>query len=202
LFETLGIVGAGTIGRAVAAHAVKAGHRVLISNSRRPATLTAVVGRLGDGAEAVPLAQAATADLVVLAVPFPNVPAVGSAIGDWTGTVVVDATNQFAQSNPYQGRADIGDLTGSEWVAQQVPGATIIKAFNAMYGQYVAADPRHDEGRQIVFFAGDDSARKAEFARLLDSFGFAPVDVGTLREGGKLIQLDGPLNGLNALRQG
>ena len=201
MFDTIGIIGAGTIGRAVAGHAIRTGHRVLISNSRGPASLREVVDRLGQGAEAVPLEQAATADLILLAVPFPSVPDVGRAVGDWTGKVVVDATNQFAQSNPYGGRADIGDLTGSEWVAEKLPGATVLKAFNAMFGQYVAADPRHEEGRQVVFYAGDDEVRKSQFADLLSSFGFAPVDVGGLREGGRLTQLDGPLNGLHVLKQ-
>lgn len=201
MFNSIGVIGAGTIGRAIAGHALRAGKSVLISNSRGPETLTAVVDRLGPGARAVTLNEATAADLVVLAVPFVNVPAVGAAVANWQGKIVVDATNQFARSNPYSGRADIGDLTGSEWVAEHLPGAVIIKAFNALFGQYVAADPRHAAGRQIVFYAGDDPAAKAGFGQLLDTFGFAGVDLGRLREGGRLMQLDGPLSGLHALRQ-
>src|SRR5580658_3969298 len=90
----IGIIGAGTIGRAVAAHAAKAGHHVLISNSRGPETLTDVAAALGPTVEAVAVAKAADADLVVLAVPFVAVPDVAAAVGDWTGRTVVDATNQ------------------------------------------------------------------------------------------------------------
>ena len=115
--------------------------------------------------------------------------------------VVVDATNQFATANPYQGRADTDGLTGSEWVARELHGATVIKAFNAMFGSYIAAEPRGAEGRQIVFFAADPSPAKDGFAEMIDGFGFAPVDLGSLADGGRLIQLDGPLNGLHALRQ-
>jgi predicted dinucleotide-binding enzyme len=47
---------------------------------------------------------------------------------------VVDMTNQFAEVNPYRGFADMSPSphTGSEWVAQHLPGAKVIKAFNAM----------------------------------------------------------------------
>jgi hypothetical protein len=101
---TIGIIGAGTIGRALAAHAAKAGHRVLISNSRGPETLADVAAALGPDVEAVAVAKAADADLVVLAVPFVAVPDVAAAVDDWTGRTVVDATNQFATAS-YEGRA-------------------------------------------------------------------------------------------------
>jgi len=159
---SFGVIGAGTIGRALAAHAAKAGHHVLISNSRRPETLTDVAGALGPTVKAVMVAETAEADLVVLAVPFVAVPfvavpGVGAAVGDWAGRTIVDVTNQFATAS-YEGRADIGELSGSEWVARHLPGAYVVKAFNAMAGPYVAADPRHAEGRQVVFHADDDAA--------------------------------------------
>jgi 8-hydroxy-5-deazaflavin:NADPH oxidoreductase len=201
MFKTIGTIGAGPIGKAVAVHALRAGHRVLLSNSRGPDTLTDVISDLGTGAEAATVPEAADCDLVILAVPFPNVPEVGKTIGDWSGKVVVDTTNQYAKSDPYEGRADLGDLTGSEWVAQHLPGATIIKAFNDLDGYYVAAEPRHEDGTQIVFYAGDDAASKVQFAELVTGFGFAPIDLGPLRDGGKLTQLDGPLMELNALTQ-
>jgi predicted dinucleotide-binding enzyme len=196
----IGIIGAGTIGRAVAAHAAKAGHHVLISNSRGPETLTDVAAALGPTVEAVAVAKAADADLVVLAVPFVAVPDVAAAVGDWTGRTVVDATNQFATAS-FEGRADIGPLTGSEWVARHLPGAYMIKAFNAMGGAYVAAEPRHAEGRQVVFHAGDNVAVNADFAALIETFGFAPVYVGSLADGGRLLQLDGYLSLLHVLKQ-
>jgi len=197
---TIGIIGAGTIGRPVAAHAAKAGHHVLISNSRGPGTLVDVAGALGPAVEAVSVAKAADADLVVLAVPFVAVPDVAAAVGDWTGRTVVDATNQFATAS-YEGRADVGQLTGSEWVARHLPGAHVIKAFNAMAGKYLAADPRHAEGRQVVFHAGDDAALNADFAALIETFGFAAVYVGGLADGGRLMQLDGYLSLLHVLKQ-
>ena len=43
------------------------------------------------------MARAADADLVVIAIPFIKVPELAGEVPDWSGRVVVDATNQFAQ---------------------------------------------------------------------------------------------------------
>ncbi|MGB7111838.1 MAG: NADP oxidoreductase, partial [Mycobacterium sp.] len=150
---------------------------------------------------AVTVPEATRADLMIVAIPFVKVPEL-TDVADWTGTVVVDATNQFAQYEPtYAGFVDLGEETGSEWVARHLPGATVIKAFNAMFASYIAPDPKHAEGRQIVFYAGDDEAARAEFASYVERLGFAPVSVGGLRDGGKLMQLGGSLSGVHAIRQ-
>jgi hypothetical protein len=175
---------------------------VVLSNSRGPNTLTELVDELGGGASAGTVAEAADADLVVVAIPFIKVPELACEVPDWSGRVVVDATNQFANYEPtYSGLVDLGDETGSEWVARHLPGATVIKAFNAMYAEYITADPRHHDGRQVLFFAGDDDAVNAEFAAFGEELGFAPVLVGGLREGGRLMQLGGPLSALHVVKQ-
>jgi 8-hydroxy-5-deazaflavin:NADPH oxidoreductase len=202
VFGKIGIIGSGAVGRAVATRALAAGIPVILSNSRGPDTLTEVVDELGARASAGTVAQAADADLVVVAIPFIKVPELASEVPDWSGRVVVDATNQFAQYEPtYSGRVDLGDETGSEWVARHLPGATVIKAFNAMFADYIKADPRHHDGRQVLFFAGDDDAVNAEFAAFGEALGFAPVLLGGLREGGRLMQLGGPLSALHVVKQ-
>ncbi|MBQ0975023.1 NADPH-dependent F420 reductase [Streptomyces griseoincarnatus] len=197
----IGMLGAGTVAQALARHAIRQGHEVVLSNSRGPASLTPLVRELGPLARAGTPAEAAAADLVVLAVGWPRVPEVAASLPRLDGTVVVDATNQFASLPPNPSIADLGDLTGSEYVASLLPGARVVKAFNALFAQYIAADPRHAAGRQVLFLAGDDPDAKRTVERLADSFGFAPVDLGPLREGGRLIQLGGPLSGLHVLKQ-
>ncbi|GGP70351.1 NADP oxidoreductase [Streptomyces variabilis] len=195
------MLGAGTVAQALARHAIRQGHEVVLSNSRGPASLTPLVRELGPLASAGTPAEAAAAGLVVLAVGWPRVPEVAASLPRLDGTVVVDATNQFASLPPAPRIADLGDLTGSEYVASLLPGARVVKAFNALFAQYIAADPRHAAGRQVLFLAGDDPDAKRTVERLADSFGFAPVDLGPLREGGRLIQLGGPLSGLHVLKQ-
>ncbi len=202
MFASIGVIGSGAVGRAVATRALSARIPVVLGNSRGPNTLKELVCELGEGASAGTVAQAADADLVVVAIPFVKVPELVGEVPDWSGRVVVDATNQFAQYEPtYSGFVDLGDETGSEWVARHLSGATVIKAFNAMYAEYIMADPRHHDGRQVLFFAGDDDAVNAEFAALGEALGFAPVPVGGLREGGRLMQLGGPLSALHVIKQ-
>ena len=202
MFNNVGFIGSGDITGALAPHLTNAGVGVLISNSRGPASLTDVVTQLGDQAHAVTVADAANADLVILALPFVRIPELVETVIDWTGRIVVDVTNQFAHYTPvYSGYVDLGEETGSEWVARHLPGATVIKAFNAMSAGYIRPNPRHREGRQVVFYAGDDAGACAEFDKLIDHLGFAPVQVGGLRDGGKLMQLGGPLSLLHVLKQ-
>jgi NADP oxidoreductase coenzyme F420-dependent len=125
MFRSVGIIGSGAVGQAVARRCLAAGIPVVLSNSRGPASLGGIVSELGEAAAAGTVRRAADAELVVLAVPFVTVPDVGEQVDDWSGRVVVDATNQFAQYQPsYAGRVDLGSETGSEWVARRLPGAT------------------------------------------------------------------------------
>jgi predicted dinucleotide-binding enzyme len=197
----IGMLGAGAIAQAIAGHAIRHGHEVVLSNSRGPASLVPLVKDLGALATAATPAEAAAADLVVLAVRWPQIPDAVAGLPRLDGTVVIDATNQFASLPPNPRIADLGDLTGSEYVASLLPGARVVKAFNALFAQFIAPDPRHEAGRQVLFLAGDDADAKNTVKDLTSEFGFAPVDLGTLREGGRLIQLGGPLSALHALKQ-
>lgn len=197
----IGTLGAGTVATAIARHAVTSGHQVVLSNRRGPEALAELVEQLGPGASAGTPAEAAAEELVVLAVSWPDIPAAVGGLPDWGGRIVIDTTNQFLNPPPNARIADLGDVTGSEYVASLLPGARVVKAFNTLYGQYIAADPKHEAGRQLLFLAGDDSAAKAQVSELAAAWGFAPVDVGALREGGRLMQLGGPLSGLHALKQ-
>ncbi|HEY3467991.1 MAG TPA: NAD(P)-binding domain-containing protein [Amycolatopsis sp.] len=194
-----GTIGAGTVAQAIAGHLVAAGHKVTLSNSRGPDTLLDVVTRLGPLASAGTVADAAAADLVFLAVRWSQVGDALAGLPEWDGRILVDTTNYFESMRPTL--ADLGVATASEFVADRAPGARVVKAFNTLYAQYIAADPRHTAGRQLLFYAGDDQAAKADFHTVADALGFAPVDAGTLREGGRLMQVGGPLSALHALRQ-
>jgi 8-hydroxy-5-deazaflavin:NADPH oxidoreductase len=197
---TIGMLGAGTLAQALAIHAVAAGHRVVLSSRRGPSFLSELTRLLGPGASAGTVPEAARADIVILAVPWNAVRDAVSTIDDWEGRIVIDATNQWATTSPMV-PADLGDQTGSERNAALLPGARVVKAFNTLYGRITAQNPRHAEGRLVVFMAGDDDDAKAEVARFVESVGFAPVDIGDLRGGGRLMQVGGgPLSGLHVLR--
>jgi predicted dinucleotide-binding enzyme len=197
-----GTIGAGTIGKALAHHIVKAGYPVVLSNSRGPSTLADTMAELGPLASAGTVAQAAQADIVFLAAGYLDVPDALAGLPDWGGRILVDTTNQFQLIDGQYAPLDLGDQTGSEVIAALAPGARVIKAFNTLYAAYIEPDPRHDAGRQVVFYAGDDTDAKTTFHDLLDQFGFAPVDVGGLHNGGRLMQVNGgPLSALHILKQ-
>ncbi|MGW5719168.1 NADPH-dependent F420 reductase [Amycolatopsis sp. NPDC003865] len=194
-----GTIGAGTVAQAIAGHLVAAGHKVALGNSRGPDTLLDVVARLGPLASAATVEEAAAADVVFLAVRWPQVGAALAGLPAWDGRILVDTTNNLDSMRPTV--ADPGVETASEFVASRAPGARVVKAFNTLYAKFIAADPRHPAGRQLLFYAGDDAAAKATFHEVADEIGFAPVDAGMLREGGRLMQIGGPLSALHALKQ-
>ncbi|MDT8914713.1 NAD(P)-binding domain-containing protein [Amycolatopsis sp. PS_44_ISF1] len=190
-----GTIGAGTVAEAIAAHLVAVGHPVILSNRRGPATLRDLVTRLGPLASAGTVAEAAAADLVFLAVGWAEVRDALAGLPPWHGRILVDTTNAIPAP------AGLGAETASEFVAGQAPGARVVKAFDTLFARYIAADPRHPAGRQLLFYAGDDDGAKDTFHSIADEIGFAPVDAGTLREGGRLMQVGGPLSALHALKQ-
>jgi len=196
---TVGTIGAGTLAQAIVGHAVAAGHRVILSNRRGPEALAGLVDQLGANASAGTPQQAAEADILILAVGWDQVPHAVGAVPDWKGRVVIDATNQW-QDFRRGIAADLGDQTGSERNAALMPGARVVKAFNTLYGRIIAQDPRHGDGRLVVFMAGDDLAAKAAVSSFADSMGFAPVDLGALHDAGRSMQVGGgPLSGLHVI---
>ena len=75
---SVGIIGAGRLGLVVARLAVASGHRVLVAGSGDPARVRSVLAASAPGAVAATIAEAASADLVVLAMPltaYPTLPA-------------------------------------------------------------------------------------------------------------------------------
>src|ERR1700736_5220522 len=92
---TLGTLGAGEVAQAFAIHLLKAGHEVLLSNSRGPSSLKELVSKLGKGASAVTMNEAAKAPMVLLSVPWPKVETVLGKLPDWEGRILIDATNHF-----------------------------------------------------------------------------------------------------------
>lgn len=189
----IGIIGAGRLGQAMARTALRAGRELVIANSRGPESLASVVATLGDGVTAAAAADAATAAIVVLAVPWPSATEALRGLA-WTDQVVIDAMNDFDAS-------DLNGRTSSEVVADLVAPARVVKAANTLGADMLAADPLEAGGRRVMFLSGDDADAKAEVAALFDDAGFFAIDLGALRAGGLMQQIHGPLaGGLNLIR--
>ena len=180
---TVGVIGTGNIGRAVATHALNAGHTVVLSNSRGPASLAEVVAELGDGARAGSVAEASKQDLMVLAVPWSKIGDATAGL-DLAGRIVIDATNPILMPDLHV--ADLGGRTSGQVVAEMLKGARLVKAANTMGAAVLAADPHQGGGRRVLVLSGDDVDAKRAVAALFEAAGFATIDLGGLADGGRL----------------
>ena len=190
--KSVGIIGAGRIGQAMAQIALRAGRRVVIANSRGPESLTSVVEGLGDGASAGTVRDASAAEVVVLAVMWLNVPQAVEGL-EWEGRIVIDPTNDFDPS-------DLDGRTSSEVVADLVAPARVVKAANTMAAAVLGSDPHDAGGQRVIFTSGDDADAKADVVSLFEDAGFFVIDLGKLREGGQMQQVGAPLAGHNLIR--
>jgi predicted dinucleotide-binding enzyme len=186
----IGIIGAGFIGRAVTAVAIKHGHEVMVSNSRSPDTLFSLVG--GTGCKAGSAQQAAEfGDIVLVAIPLKHYQAVPVAAVE--GKIVLDANNYYPQRDGHIAELDRNELTTSELLARHLPKSKVVKVFNAIIATDIEKDgrPAGAPDRRAHPIAGDDAAAKQVVADLLDQFGFDVVDAGPLKEG-RRFQRDTP----------
>ena len=190
-----GTIGAGAVAVAFARRALAAGHEVILSSRRGPASLVGKVAELGHGAFAATVGQAASEDHVLLAVPWPNVEDALRGLPAWNGRVLIDATNAFSESTPNLVLADLGDKGASEIVAGLAPGARVVKAFNSIVIERFNKGPQMNGGRRVIFVSGDHPEPVEVVKSLITSFGFAPVYLGGLVIGGRLQQAGGPLAG-------
>ena len=198
---SIGIIGAGSIGLAVAKTLARAGIAATITNSRGPDSLKESAAALGPTITAGTREQAAGADMVLIAVNWSKLPAAVAGLPAWGGRIVIDANNPIEA--PLFKPVDLHGRISSQVVADLVSGARLVKAFNHLRADLLASDPRADGGRRVLFYSGDDSAAKAEVGALIDRLGFAGIDLGPLALGGKLAQFPGgPLPNHNLVRIG
>jgi predicted dinucleotide-binding enzyme len=202
---TIGLIGAGHIGSQIARLGVAHGYDVVISNSRGPETLSALVAELGPRARAATVSEAAEAgDIVVVTVPLKSYRQV--PVAPLAGKVVIDTNNYYPQRDGHIPELDDESTTTSELLQAHLPAAKVVKCFNHIYAAALTTDgqPAGSKNRRALVIAGDDQSAKATVSRLLDEFGFDAVDAGPLKEGWR-IQRDtpgyGPRRTVEELRQ-
>ncbi len=189
---TIGLIGAGHIGSQVARLAVANNYNVVISNSRGPDTLSALVTELGTKARAATAAEAAKAgDIVVVTVPLKNYRSV--PVDPLKGKIVIDTNNYYPERDGHSPELDNESTTTSELLQAHLPTSKVVKAFNHIYAAQLTThgQPAGTKNRRALVIAGDDGDAKATVTRLLDQFGFDTVDAGPLKEGWR-IQRDTP----------
>jgi hypothetical protein len=174
---TIGIIGAGNVGLALARNLVSQGEPVHfgVPDAAKYATAVAQLGanaRIGTVAQAV-----AAADLVILAVPYGAAQQVAESVADWRGKILVDATNPLAAG--LAGLALGTTTSGAEEIARHARGARVVKAFNTT-GAENMVQPRYASGAVFMPVAGDDADARTRVVALATLLGFDAVDVGPL----------------------
>lgn len=199
--STIGIIGAGNIGRAIAQALARNGIAVTLSNSRGPESLAATVAELGPMVTAGTREEAAAKDIVFVAVNWSKLPDALAGLPSWGGRIVVDANNPIEA--PLFKPAELGGRASSEIFADLVRGARVVKAFNHLLAEILASDPSSNGGKRVLFYSGDDAGAKAAIGALMDRLGFFGIDLGSLAIGGRLTQFPGgPLPALNLVKFG
>jgi hypothetical protein len=197
--STIGIIGAGNIGRAIAQALARKDIAVTLSNSRGPESLAATVAEIGPLVTAGTREEAAAKDIVFVAVNWSKLPGALAGLPPFGGRIVVDANNPVEA--PLFKPAELGGRASSVVFADLVPGARVVKAFNHLLAQLLATDPASDGGKRVLFYSGDDAGAKAAVGALIDRLGFFGIDLGSLAIGGRLTQFPGgPLPALNLVK--
>src|SRR5712692_1984347 len=174
----IGTIGAGDFAQAFAKRALKTGHKVKLSNNRGPESLREIVNQLGPGAMAVTKEEAAACEMVLLAVPWDNVPETLASLPKWKNQILIDGTNPFHGKAGTFRPAVVGNLSTSQLVAALAPGARVVKALNNMIVPNLEADPVVYGARRVAFISADDDNAKKRVQTLLDGFGYSVIDLG------------------------
>lgn len=182
------LIGAGNMGSGLAKHITKAGHALVITG-RDAAKAKGLAETSGATFKASNAAEGA--DVVIVATAFGDAVTALGAVGDLTGKVVIDISNPLTAD--YMGLTIGHSTSAAEEIQTAFPKAKLVKAFNTVFAQALAAGPLLDGETIPVYFAGDDVAAKETVKALIQSIGFTPVDAGGLKNARYLE----PLGGLN-----
>ena len=175
----IAIIGAGNVGGSLARGWARAGHRIALG-VRDAADAKVVALSQATGADVkVPAEAAATAEVVVLALPWSAAEGAAKALGDLSGKIIIDCMNPLAMQDGKLGLDRGFNTSGAEALATWIPDARIVKTLNQV-GAEMMVDNAGLQCRPVMFMAGDDSAAKRTVSTLLADLGFEAMDAGDL----------------------
>lgn len=180
---TVGILGAGKLGTALAQLTTAAGFRTLIAGSGQPEALEVILSVLAPEANPGRAEDVARdADIVILALPLGRHRELPEP--ELRGKMVIDAMNYWPDTDGILPEFE-NDTSSSQIVATTLPEARIVKALSHLGYHELLSDarPRGAADRHAIAIAGDDPDSVARVSEFVDSLGFDPVTVGALDQG-------------------
>jgi 8-hydroxy-5-deazaflavin:NADPH oxidoreductase len=176
---SIGIVGAGNMGRSIATQLGKTGERVVLAD-RDPDKAEAVVDEIGagDGLSAGSMEGALASDLIFLALWYPvTTEFAAEHSAELEGKIVVDISNPLDES--WIRLATDPSTSSAELLAEKLPGSRVAKAFNTTHAPALF-EGQVDEVPLDVFVASDDDDAKSQVSELVRAAGLRPIDAGRL----------------------
>lgn len=177
------IIGFGKIGQALAKAFARKGIKVSVATTRDPKSFASDAAAIGPEVIPTTVGQAVKSDVIFLAVRFESHSDVAKALPSWQGKIIIDVTNAYGTPPEKLGR-----LPSSRFVAQAFTDGKLVKGFNHLGASILGQDPSIHGGRRVVFLASDDDSAVTEINTLAEKLGFSPINLGTLSEGGLLVQ--------------
>jgi predicted dinucleotide-binding enzyme len=212
---SIGIIGAGVLGSNLARLLAKSRISATVANNHGPESLARLVGKLGPWIKAGTVEEAASADIVLVAVRWVDLERALGGLPAWNGRIVIYGTNPVAFLDPHSPNAkdpsnplaaygiraiDLGGKHSSEVFCDFVPGARVVKAFNHLDAN-VLPHPVASGGQRVLFYSGDAADAKAEVRKIIEHTGYFAVDLGVLDVGGPLTSLPfGSLASINFIK--
>jgi predicted dinucleotide-binding enzyme len=178
----IGILGSGLMGGKLGTLFARAGHEVVFSYARSEQKLKRLAREAQENARSgTPREAAQDADAVLLAVHWSRMDDVLNQAGDLSGKVIVTCSLPMNDDNTDLVLAHTA--SGAEALAQRVPGAEVVAAFNSVPSEVLFGvfEARGSATRPSLMYCGDTQPGKRLAARLIRDVGFDPVDAGPLR---------------------
>jgi predicted dinucleotide-binding enzyme len=156
----IAVIGNGNVGTGLAAVLSGAGHDAV------------AFGRDDDLARAV-----SNAEIVILATPY-NAAADVAGKADFDGKLVIDVSNPVKED--FSGLQVGLDTSAAEQIADLLPGASVVKAFNTIFAQHYASGLSISGTPLQTYVAADDEVARARVKKLAGDIGLVAIDAGPL----------------------
>lgn len=179
----IGIIGAGLIGKTLAAKFSAAGHEVRMADAKGEESILSIADIAG--AKAVSMEQITNdVDLLVISIPLFAIPDLSSLLKGKIGkdVILVETTNYWPNRD---GNIDgLGKgMVNSVWLQQHFD-RPVVKAFSNInaFSLKTEGKPAGTAGRIALAVASDDEAAKKVVFDLVDDAGFDALDAGDLED--------------------